>query len=140
MGDEDIRSTQRLEKLVAGLSDADLRLDLGNGWSVTTALGHLAFWDREQRLNLAAWQQGTPPADGDDSVNETLGPILSALEPRAAVELALAAAGELDQASEAISDELRRTILGSEHDYVLHRARHRDEHVEQIERALAARS
>ena len=140
MSDEDIRSTQRMEKLVAGLSDADLRLDLGNGWSVTTALGLLAFWDREQRLNLAAWQQGTPPADGDDSVNETLGPILSALEPRAAIELALAAAGKLDQASEATSDELRHAIRSSEHDYVLRRARHRDEHVGQIERALATRS
>lgn len=140
MSDEDVAATQRLEKLVTGLNDAELRLDLGSGWSVTTALGHLAFWDREQQLNLAAWQQGTPPIGGDDSVNETLTPILSALEPRAAVELALTAARELDQASAAISDELRREILSSEHDYVLRRARHRDEHVEQIERALAART
>lgn len=140
MSDEDVAATQRLEKLVAGLNDAELRLDLGSGWSVTTALGHLAFWDREQRLNLAAWQQGTPPIGSDDSVNETLTPILSALEPRAAVELALTAARELDQASAAVSDELRSEILSSEHDYVLRRARHRDEHVEQIERALAART
>lgn len=54
MSDEDVAATQRLEKLVTGLDDVDLRLDLGSGWSVTTALGHLAFWDREQRLNLAA--------------------------------------------------------------------------------------
>ena len=140
MSDEDVAATQRLEKLVTGLDDVDLRLDLGSGWSVTTALGHLAFWDREQRLNLAAWQPGTPPVGGDDSVNETLTPILSALEPRAAIKLALVAARELDQVSAAISDELRTEILSSAHDYVLRRARHRDEHIKQIERALAAQS
>jgi hypothetical protein len=140
MSDEDVAATQRLEKLVTGLDVVDLRLDLGSGWSVTTTLGHLAFWDREQSLNLAAWQRGTPPVGGDNSVNETLTPILSALEPRAAVELALVAARELDQVSAAIYDESRTEILSSAHDYVLRRARHRDEHIEQIERALAAQS
>ena len=140
MSDENVDATRRLRELVAALSDKDLRLDLGNGWSVTTALGHLAFWDRQEGLSLAAWQRGTPPIGGDHSVNESLEPILTALDPRAAAELALAAASDLDRAMAAIPDQLRDEILNSEHDYVLRRARHRIEHLEQIERALAARN
>ena len=50
-------ATAALATLVAGFSGNDLELDLGDGWTVTTALGHLAFWDRQQSVALATWQR-----------------------------------------------------------------------------------
>lgn len=131
-------ATQRLEDLTARLTDADLARDLGNGWTVTTALGHLAFWDRQQRLNLDAWRvDGEPPTQGDE-VNTALAPILTALQPRAAAALAVAAARELDAAIAQLPPDAGRVLAAGPYAYIIRRARHRLEHIEQIEQAIAS--
>ena len=43
---ENSRQRDRLKALVGRLSDGDLRRPLGEGWTVSTALAHMAFWDR----------------------------------------------------------------------------------------------
>lgn len=129
-------ATQRLAELAARLTDADLERDLGDGWTVTTALGHLAFWDRQQRLNLEVWRRdGAPPIQGDE-VNVALAPILTELRPRAALELALLAARELDAAIAQLSADARDAIAGGPHAYMIRRTPHRSEHTDQIEGAL----
>ncbi len=41
-------SRERLARLVAALTPARLRVDLGQGWTVSSALAHMGFWDRWQ--------------------------------------------------------------------------------------------
>lgn len=38
---------ERLNALVARLSDEELRRPIGHGWTVSVALAHLAYWDRK---------------------------------------------------------------------------------------------
>ena len=41
-------SRERLARLVATLTPTQLSIDLGEGWTVASALGHMGFWDRWQ--------------------------------------------------------------------------------------------
>ena len=134
MADANIEATERLATVVAGLSDADLARDLGAGWTVTTALGHLAFWDRQERLALAAWPDRVMVGD---EVNAALEPLLTALEPRTAARLAVEFARDLDGEIEALSEPMRAEIVGGGYGYIVERAPHRMEHLTQIEAAIA---
>jgi uncharacterized damage-inducible protein DinB len=134
MADANVEATERLARVVATLSDADLARDLGAGWTVTTALGHLAFWDRQERLALAAWPDRVSTGD---EVNAALEPLLTALEPRAAARLAVESARDLDGELEALSEATRAEIVGGGYGYIVERAPHRLEHLVQIEAAVA---
>ena len=134
MADANVEATERLAKVVARLSDADLARDLGAGWTVTTALGHLAFWDRQERLALAAWPDRVSTGD---EVNAALEPLLTALEPRAAARLAVESARDLDREIEAVSESTRAEIVSGGFGYIVERAPHRLEHLAQIEAAAA---
>jgi hypothetical protein len=127
--------------LLQRLSDADLQADLGEGWTVSAMLGHLAFYDFRIAALAAHWRQAgvvTPSALDADILNVALLPVWLAVPPRRAVELALeaaeganAAVAGLDAATLSRLEEVGRPIK-------LDRAEHRQEHIEQIERALAA--
>jgi uncharacterized damage-inducible protein DinB len=129
-------ATERLHDLLTQLPDEDLTRDLGAGWTVTTALGHLAFWDRQQKIAISAWRRGTPLAQ-TLAVNEALEPILTALFPRAAVQLALDAARELDQMIDETPEDVLTEIESNGHGYMVRRAHHRLDHIAQIEDMLA---
>ncbi|MBW3633364.1 MAG: maleylpyruvate isomerase N-terminal domain-containing protein, partial [Chloroflexi bacterium] len=43
---------ERLRSLVAGLSDDDLMRELPDGWTISDALSHLAFYDRGAQIIL----------------------------------------------------------------------------------------
>ena len=134
MADANVEASERLARLVATLNDADLARDLGAGWTVTTALGHLAFWDRQERLALAAWPDRVSTGD---EVNAALEPLLTALEPRKAARLAVESARDLDGAIAAQSEAVRAEIVGGGFGYIVERAPHRMEHLTQIEAAVA---
>lgn len=135
---------RRLRALVDRLTDEDLRRPLAAGWTVAGTLAHLAFWDQRALVLLEAWKGKAPaavPADFEDEmvdwINDAAKPLCLALAPREAARLAVAIADEADRAVAALSDEMvaaataRRTGV-----YVL-RAEHREEHLNEIERALA---
>jgi len=130
--------TARLEALVGRLSDADLRHDLGGGWTVSVALAHLAFWDRRIVYMLERWiRDGTPHVELDDDViNNALEELLKAVEPRAAVRLAVESARAADAAIARVPDAIAAQLIAEDHAYLLRRAGHRGEHIEQIEAAL----
>lgn len=44
--DANDQSRERLARLVATLTPARLAVDLGEGWTVASALAHMGFWDR----------------------------------------------------------------------------------------------
>jgi DinB superfamily len=130
----------RLTNLVDKLSDDDLALDLGGGWTVGVALAHLAFWDERAALLLERYVGGTPqhhiPDWYEDMLNQTLEPQWQALPPRAAAEGAVAAAEHVTRALRVIEDELCARLEAHEDGYLLRRFNHRREHIEQIEAAL----
>ena len=142
----DERNAQQRARLaaLATRGQADLERDLGGGWTVAAALVHTAFWDR---LALERWQAferaGLPatqlPFDVD-MLNTALTPTWLAVPGRAALAEAVAAAEALDQHIRALPDQTieayRASLPAGQFASMLDRTRHRDEHAEQVERAL----
>jgi hypothetical protein len=136
--DANAEVTARLEALVGRLSDADLRHDLGGGWTVSVALAHLAFWDRRVAYVLTRWTNGGDPHVqlDDDVVNNALEELHKAVEPRAAARLALEAAKSANAAIARVPNAIAAQLIAEDHAYLLRRSNHRNEHIEQIETAL----
>jgi uncharacterized damage-inducible protein DinB len=137
-------SRARLARLVATLTPRQLAVDLGEGWTVASVLGHMGFWDRWQ---AARWEQTLAGDWQADSASVKAAECLAndALHPywaRAAAAdlgaLALEAATRLDALVSAVPDSLVDQLEGSPFAYLLHRHRHRGEHLDHIERGLAA--
>jgi hypothetical protein len=132
-------ATARLRALVARLSDSDLVRPVGGGWTVTTVLGHLAFWDRRVAAIVERWTRDGAASDSpvdDDPINEALGPIWTALLPREAARLAVEAAEAADARLAALPPALADAALAGSSPINPRRSAHRNEHIEQIERAL----
>jgi hypothetical protein len=130
---------ERLRQLLARLSDADLERPVDGGWSVASALVHLAFWDSRQLALLRKWQQiGVEPTPSDsDIINVAIQALSAAVPPRAAAELALAAAKAVDDEVEKVASDMAARIDQIGYGYVLRRSVHRGEHIDQIEQALS---
>ena len=130
----------RLKALVARASDADLAKPMSAGWTVAGVLGHLAFGDQRILILLEGWERGVaPPLEQShdvDWINDAGKPLLLALPPRKAAEVALAIAEAVDRKVAALSDDLitRNVAAGSPLNLV--RAEHRKEHLDEIERYL----
>jgi len=139
---ENRRETERLRSLLALLKEEELAYPLGNGWTVGTALAHLAFWDLQRLALLQRWSQSgvTPAPVETDSLNEAVKALAEALPPRRAAALALEAAVEIDRVLEGLPPELARSIAAAGYEHVLRRAVHRREHLGEIEAALKLHS
>ena len=129
----------RLRALVGRLSDADLARAMPAGWTVAGVLAHLAFWDQRILVLLEQWERSpsTPPRienEADtDWINDASKPLLLALAPREAAELAVAIAETVDGKVAALPDDLvaRNAAAGSPLNLL--RAEHRAEHLREIE-------
>lgn len=134
-------SRQALVELVGRLTPEDLARDLGGGWTVAMALGHLAFWDGRQLRALRLFtEQGVALGEQDsDATNGGLEPLLRALDPLVTGRLALAAAEAVDAAVAEFDWAGAARVFGDPPAHVpLARWVHREEHIAQIERALGA--
>ena len=127
----------RLKALLAKCSEADLARPMPDGWTVAGVLLHMAFWDQRIVVLLEQWQKdGVIPRLEDsadvDWTNDSVKPMLLAVAPRAAADLALRIAETADAMVAAVRDELveQNTYLN------FSRADHRGEHLEQIEATL----
>ncbi len=132
---------ERLEKLVDGITEQELRLTLyTEGWTIASALAHLAFWDMRRLLLVRKWEkEGVSPSPIDEYlVNDALLPFFLALDPRKAADLSVSIARELDRELERLSPELLATIssLGDRH--ALDRSVHRRMHLDDIDKILGA--
>ncbi len=135
-------SRARLARLAATLGPAELAADLGEGWTVASALGHMGFWDRWQAERWIEMLGGTWAAD-DQSVlaaehlaNEALHPYWAGVTDANLAALALEAAVTLDALVAKAPDSIVVQLEGGPAAYMLHRHRHRDEHLDHIERVL----
>jgi hypothetical protein len=111
------------------------------GWTVAGVLGHLAFWDQRVLLLLEQWEtKGVPPpaevAADVDWINDAAKPMLLAVAPRKAAELALAIAEAVDSKVERLSDQFLSRIAAAGSPLNLSRADHRRAHLDEIERVL----
>ncbi len=134
-------SRARLRTTLADLTDEELALPAGDGWTVAAHLAHLAFWDYRVLVLLKRWEKegiGASPIDVD-SVNDAMLPLCLALLPSAAANLAIEAAEAVDAALEGLPQALMPGIEELVRQGKLRRDRsiHRNQHLEEIERAVA---
>lgn len=102
------------------------------------AFAHLAFWDRRATGLLRRWEQyGVPPDDPDDEIlNAALLDEWRAVAPHRAAGLAIGAAHAVDATVSGLSERTIAAVQAAGDLWLLHRGKHRREHLDQIERAL----
>ncbi len=127
---------ERLHARVVGLTEEELMRPMGNHWTVAVALGHLAFWDERTLFLLRKWRREgeftLSPID-TDITNDALLALWRAIPPRAAANLALAAAEAVDREIEELPPDLIKAIEKHGEIYRLDRSIHRKYHLDQIE-------
>lgn len=137
---ENAAERQRLVTLTDRLTDAELDLELANGWTVATKLAHLAFWDHYYLALIHEWERTgfTTSSTSVEAVNEAARALSRVIPPAAVVQLVQTAADAIDRKLEGLSPELEAAIETSGRVRILRRALHRREHLDQIEKALHA--
>jgi hypothetical protein len=132
------KERERLFALMDGLKEADFAKKLPNGWTVSVALAHLAFWDFSQVTRLKAWlEKGTkPPSLDADAVNEALAILSAALPPKEVVKLVKQAAETIDHLIEQLTPTQSGELIGMGLERNIHRALHRQYHLPKIEMAI----
>jgi uncharacterized damage-inducible protein DinB len=135
------RERERLQALVARLSDADLAHPLNGKWTVAATLAHMAFWDWRALALVERFEQRrfTLPPENPievDSTNQAAFRLAEALPLREAARLALAAAEAVDGRIETASPELLDALPEEDCPVNPWRSEHRAEHLDEIERLL----
>lgn len=137
-------SRNRLARLVETLTPSQLSIDLGEGWTVASALAHTGFWDRWQAERWTAMLGGSWAAQ-DESViaaehlaNDALHPYWAGVDAQDVPGVALEAATRLDALIASAPNALIDELLSGPSAYMANRFRHRGEHLDHIERSIAA--
>jgi hypothetical protein len=139
---DNARELERMRVLISKLSDQDLSSMVNEHWTVAGVLGHMAFWDGCARFFAGKLQrEGTlTPSDNEsadvDWINDSARPLIHAIPPRQAAEVALRIAEETDELIASLSPDLVAKI-GDNSPLNPVRAHHRGEHLDEIEAALA---
>ena len=143
---ENTATRERLRELVARLDDEQLARPLGDGRTIASILGHIAFWDRRTLVLLERWTRGDAqpsPAAAEpedvDWLNDTAQTFFLAIPPRDLAHLALRTAEEVDRQVEHVSPELVAAIRAAGGPISLARYNHRGEHLDEIEHLLNER-
>jgi uncharacterized damage-inducible protein DinB len=137
-------SLERLTRLAATLTPEQLEVELGEGWTVASALGHMGFWDRWQADRWERMIAGTWNADAEsmlvaeDLANDALHPYWAGVTAGNVGQLAVEAATTLDALVAGAPDEAIDQWLGTPSAFLVNRHRHRNEHLDHIERSIAA--
>jgi hypothetical protein len=135
---ENDASEQRLIAQVSQLRSADYAADMGGGWTIATALAHLAFWDTCRLALLQRWLLAgfsDAPADSD-IVNAGVEVLANAIPGSAAGKLAVRAAQAIDAEVRKVPAELAEAIEADGQLTVLRRSVHRNSHLDDIAMAL----
>jgi hypothetical protein len=137
--DRDREQLQRLRALVARLTDDDIQVPLGEGWTVGSTLAHLAFWDERARILLELWtKQGTGLSAVDIHVINTAAlPVWRILTRDQVAKLVIEAAEAVEKQLETTPDNVIEWCLAQPSPPMnIERAKHRKEHIDQIEAAI----
>ena len=142
--EQNTRERERLRALVERLGDGELLAPVNQHWTVAGVLGHIAFWDGRALALGRKIEQGVPFSPSDDEpedvdwINDANRPLIHAIAPRRAAELALRVADQTDQRMASLSPDLVRGTWPTDPSSPLNplRAAHRAEHLDEIEVAL----
>ena len=138
---ENDQARERLGSLVAGLTDDELILPLGDDWTIAVALAHLAFWDQRSLVLMRKWKQSgveLSPID-IDVTNDALLPLWRAMPPRVAAELAVSSAEAIDRELQEASSDLIDAIESFGEKFRLYRSIHRKLHLDEIDEVCGKR-
>ena len=137
---ENTKERERLKSLVERLSDKELSLPLGDDWTISVALAHISFWDQRSLILVRKWKKTgvVEPSPVDiDVTNDSLLSTWLALPPRAAANLAISSAEEIDRELEEASSDLIAKIESLGEKFRLYRSIHRKMHLDEIEKTLS---
>ena len=130
-------STERIRKLVKSLNDKQMQTKVGEHWTVSIALAHLAFWDRRVLFGLDMTEREgrlvTPQID--ILVNDISLPLWAVVPPHEAARLTIETAETLDKRLEAFSPVFVEELYNFNKRWVV-RALHRNEHLDEVDAAL----
>jgi hypothetical protein len=141
--DENTRERERLRALVERLDDDALGAPVNEYWTVAGVLGHIAYWDIRVLVLAEKIERGEPWAPGDaepdgDWLNDSTRPLIHAIPPRDAAQLALRIAEQTDGLVAELPLD-RMWPLDPDSPIYAGRGEHRGEHLDEIEAALRAR-
>jgi len=131
------KSTERIKKLVANLTDEQMQIRVGEHWTVAIAFVHLAFWDKRVLATLALTVKNRmlSVVEIETVVNDVSLPVWATVPAKEAVKLAIETAEELDNQLETYPKHLLEEIYNHNKRLVV-RALHRNEHLNEVEEAL----
>lgn len=133
-------ATERLRQLTGRLSEVDLQHPMFDGWTVSSVLVHLAFWDRRVLLALD-WTEHEGKVVNPEVefyVNDILAPLLVAIPAASASRLAVETAETVDKRLEGFREDWLEQLL-IHNKRMVFRAMHRNEHLDDIQKALKSR-
>jgi Mycothiol maleylpyruvate isomerase N-terminal domain len=130
-------STNRIRDLAARLSDEEMQHPVGEHWTVSVALAHIAFWDRRVMyvLDMTERNGKVSVPEIDIFVNDLSLPLWAAIPPREASRIAIETAETLDKRLESFPPALLEEIYAYNERWVM-RDRHRGEHLDEVDAAL----
>jgi hypothetical protein len=135
--EKNLASTHRIRDLIARLQPVDYQTRVGEHWTVSVALAHLAFWDRrilfilDESERLGAFTN----LQLDILLNDILLPFWVPIPAQDAARMAVETAEEVDRRLEATSQAMLEEIYANNPRLVV-RALHRNEHLDEVEAAL----
>jgi hypothetical protein len=142
MSDHGERNRLGLARLrgLTSLSDAELAKDTGDGWTVSTVLAHMAFFDRmlPKRWDIyekdGVFAEMTPKHF--DLINDAGAGDWSALPSRATVARCIEAAAQASVRIDGLPAKAVVVALETDRLALLDRTLHWDPHLDQIESAI----
>ena len=132
-------STERIRTLVGRLTDDEMQTKVGEHWTVSIALAHLAWWDRRVMyvLDMTKRDGKLFVPEIDIFVNDLSLPLWAVIPPRAAASICIETPEMLDKQLEEYSPDLLEEIFNYNKRWVI-RALHRNEHLDEVDGALNA--
>lgn len=134
---ESNRASRERIRAMARLSDAEMQTPVGQHWTVSILLAHLAFWDRRVLYVLDMTEKNGKlfAPEIDVYVNDLFLPFWAALPPREAARIAVESAEALDKRLESYPATLLEEIYNYNKRWVV-RGLHRGEHLDEADAAL----
>src|SRR3954462_12590172 len=141
--DANTRERERMRALVERLDDDALSAPVNEYWTVAGVRGHIACWDIGALVLAEKIDRGEPWTPGDaepdgDWLNDSTRPLIHAIAPRDAAELALTVAEQTDAR---VAELPLDRMYPDDPDSPINpeRSEHRREHLDEIEVALRSR-
>jgi Mycothiol maleylpyruvate isomerase N-terminal domain len=130
-------STERIKKLVASLTDEQMQTRVGEHWTVSIALAHLAFWEGRVKyvLDMTAKESKLVIPTIDIIVNDISLPLWAVVPVREAARIAIETSENVDKQLEVYSQDLLEELYNQNKRFVI-RALHRNEHLDEVDAAL----